>query len=76
MAATRLKQLLPKGQTVSLREVDRDHYGRTVAEVFVGGRSVNLQMGADGMAAVYLQYVKNCDSRLFSPRQKSSWGSG
>ncbi len=59
-AATRLKQLLPKGQIVSLREVDRDRYGRTVAELYVGNQSINLQMVQEGMAVVYSQYLNGC----------------
>uniref|UniRef100_A0A832H3K6 Thermonuclease family protein n=1 Tax=Oscillatoriales cyanobacterium SpSt-402 TaxID=2282168 RepID=A0A832H3K6_9CYAN len=70
MASDRLKQLLPKGQTVTLREIDRDRYGRTVAEVFTNGRSVNLQMVSDGMAAVYRQYVKNCDISQFNQAEQ------
>ncbi|MCY7390569.1 MAG: thermonuclease family protein [Leptolyngbyaceae cyanobacterium CAN_BIN12] len=38
-ASARLKQLLPVGQVVRLREVDRDRYGRTVAEVYVNRQS-------------------------------------
>ncbi len=76
MASARLKQLLPKGQTVSLREVDRDRYGRTVAEVFVNGRSVNLQMVADGQAAVYPQYVKYCDAPQFYQVQQQAQQQG
>ncbi len=65
MATARLKQLLPKGQLVTLREINRDRYGRTVAEVFVNGQSINLQMVAEGQAAVYRQYIKNCDASQF-----------
>ena len=32
----RLKALLPIGSTVSIREIDRDRYGRTVAEIYKG----------------------------------------
>lgn len=60
ISATRLKELLPVGQTVSLRKVDIDRYGRTVAEVFKGDRSVNLQMVKEGQAVVYRQYLSGC----------------
>ena len=43
-ARKRLSELLPPNTPVKLRVADVDHYGRTVAEVFVGGRSANLQM--------------------------------
>ncbi len=59
-ASARLKQLLPIGQVVQLREVDRDRYGRTVAEVSVNGRSINLQMVQEGMAVIYPKYFYNC----------------
>jgi len=59
-ARNRLQQILPVGQTVRVREIDRDRYGRTVAELFLGGRSVNLQMVAQGQAAVYTQYLSGC----------------
>lgn len=59
-AAQQLEELLPTGQTVTLRVVDTDKYGRTVAEVFKEGRSLNLQMIKDGDAAVYRQYLDGC----------------
>lgn len=65
MAANRLRQLLPKGQTVELRTIDQDRYGRTVAEVYVNNQSINLQMVRDGMALLYRQYSKNCDANQF-----------
>ena len=59
-ARNRLQQILPAGQTVQVRSIDRNQYGRTVAELFLGGRSVNLQMVAQGQAAVYTQYLSGC----------------
>lgn len=56
----RLKQLLPRGQAVQLREIELDGYGRTVAEIFVGGQSVNLRMVREGQAVVYPEYLNNC----------------
>lgn len=75
-AANHLKQLLPKGQTVQLRQIDRDRYGRTVAEVFINGRSVNLQMVADGQAAVYRQYLKKCDANSFNQAEQQAKQAG
>ena len=57
LASARLKELLPVGQPVQLRVVDKDRYGRTVAEVYRNGRSVNLQMVTEGQAVVYRQYL-------------------
>lgn len=59
-AAQRLKQLLPRGQAVSLRVVDTDRYGRMVAVVYVGNTAVNLQLVREGHAVVYYQYLQNC----------------
>lgn len=56
----RLGQFLPAGQTVRLRAIERDKYGRTVAEVFRGDRSINLQMVREGYAVVYQQYLGGC----------------
>lgn len=61
-AAARLKQLLPAGQTVQLRQIDRDRYGRLVAEVFQGNPSINLRMVREGMAVIYPQYFSGCQA--------------
>ncbi len=60
-----LQQLLPLGSTVSLRIQTRDRYGRTVAEVFRDGRSVNLAMVSSGQAFAYRKYLAACDSRAY-----------
>jgi micrococcal nuclease len=59
---TRLVQLLPVGQSVQVRQIERDKYKRLVAEVFVNNCSVNLTMVQEGQAVVYRQYLKGCDS--------------
>jgi micrococcal nuclease len=59
-SADRLRQLLPRNQAVQLVKIDTDRYGRTVAVVFAGGRSVNLQMVQEGQAVVYRQYLSGC----------------
>src|SRR4028118_1756404 len=59
-SANRLKQLLPAGQAVQMRQIERDRYGRTVAELFLGNQSVNLMMVKEGQAVVYTQYIDNC----------------
>lgn len=60
-ARQRLQQLAPIGSTVTLREQTTDRYGRTVAEVFRDGRSLNLVMVRDGQAFAYRQYLSGCD---------------
>jgi micrococcal nuclease len=63
-SADRLQQLLPGGQAVQIRPVDTDRYGRTVAEVYVAGQSINLPLVQEGMAVVYTEYLDGCpDSR-------------
>jgi micrococcal nuclease len=59
-AAIRLSQFLPKNQSIELRAVEIDRYGRTVGEIFKGGQSVNLQMVQEGRAVVYRQYLAAC----------------
>ncbi|WP_009631551.1 thermonuclease family protein [Synechocystis sp. PCC 7509] len=59
-STSRLKQLLPPGTAVQVRTITRDLYGRTVAELYAGKKSVNLQMVKDGQAVVYRQYLSGC----------------
>ncbi len=59
-STSRLKQLLPPGTPVQVRTITRDRYGRTVAELYLGKHSVNLQMVKDGQAVVYRQYLSGC----------------
>jgi micrococcal nuclease len=40
--------------------VERDRYGREVAELYIGDQSVNLQLVREGMAVVYDQYLDGC----------------
>lgn len=56
----RLKQLLPVGQAVNLRIIEKDKYGRTVAEVYQGNQSINLKLVEEGHAVVYTQYLNKC----------------
>ncbi len=59
-SAAKLKQLLPPGKAVQIRSIERDRYGRTVAELYLGKQSVNLQMVKEGQAVVYRQYLSGC----------------
>jgi len=47
-AATQALRNLVKGQTVSIETVARDKYGRCVANVTVGNRSINAAMQRKG----------------------------
>lgn len=64
-SATRLKQLLPPGTAVRVREIERDRYGRTVAEIYLGSQSINLQLITEGQAVVYRQYLSGCTANQF-----------
>ncbi|WP_199307287.1 thermonuclease family protein [Alkalinema sp. FACHB-956] len=55
-----LQRLLPIGQTVRIRDVEKDKYGRLVGEIFVGNKSINLEMVNAGEAVVYRQYLSAC----------------
>jgi micrococcal nuclease len=59
-AAARLKVLLPVGQSVKMRKVDTDRYGRTVAELYLEEQSVNLTLVREGLVVVYQQYLDGC----------------
>ena len=47
------------GQDVTVKVAAVDTYGRSVGRVFRGGRYINLEMAAEGMAWYYPDYAKN-----------------
>ena len=57
----RLQELAPVGSVVTLRPQTIDRYGRTVAEVFRNGQSVNLMMVFSGQAFAYRQHLGTCN---------------
>jgi len=62
---TRAKQALSDkifGQMVEVKEQDKDRYGRTVADLYLGARWINLEMVQNGFAWHYKAYSK--DARL------------
>jgi micrococcal nuclease len=56
-------QLL-KGGTVEMVEVERDHYQRMVAEVYVGKTFVNVELVKAGLAYEYKKYSKRCPHKI------------
>lgn len=60
-AKEQLQALLPVNTPVSMRTVDTDRYGRTVAELFSQGQNINLSLVESGHAVAYRQYLSNCD---------------
>jgi len=51
-----LRGLLLRRDSIRLRVMDQDRYGRTVAQVFAGERDAGLEMVRQGRAVVYEQY--------------------
>jgi micrococcal nuclease len=49
---------LIQGKIVEVQQVDKDRYGRVVANVHVSGRHVNREQVAKGLAWRYVQYDK------------------
>lgn len=68
-ASLRLRQLLPIGQPVEVRAIERDRYDRTVAEIYSSGQSVGLQLVREGYAVVYEQYISGCAATADDYRQ-------
>lgn len=71
-ATQRLRQLLPIGQSVTLNVVDRDRYGRSVAEIYKENNLVNLWMVQEGRAIVYPKYLQNCPTNAGRLQQAES----
>lgn len=59
-----LKYLLASG-SLELRPQTIDKYGRTVAEVYAGGRNVNLELVRMGLAYAYRDYLGGCDANAY-----------
>ena len=60
-----LASLAPVGSDVTLKVVDTDRYGRTVAEISRGEQNLNLRMLRRGQAFAYRQYLSNCDPTAY-----------
>ena len=63
-ATQTLKQLLSNG-SLELRPQTIDKYGRTVAEVYAGGRNVNLELVRMGLAYAYRDYLSGCNANAY-----------
>ena len=64
-ARRQLQRLLPLGQSVTVRGMARDRYGREIAELFSAGQNVNQALVASGQAFVYWAYIKACDRQTY-----------
>ena len=65
-ARAALQALAPVGSELELRIQTTDRYGRSVAELFRGGRNLNQALVASGAAFVYWQYISDCDRNTYS----------
>ncbi len=52
---------LVAGETVGIRRITKDRYGRTVAELSKNGVNVQERLAALGLAKVYTRYASQCD---------------
>ena len=69
---------LIEGKTVEVQQVDKDRYGRVVANVHVGGTHVNRELVAKGLAWRYVQYDKKGEftqvEQAAKTARKGLWG--
>lgn len=61
-AKDRLRELLPRGTNITVKDTDTTAGNRIVAEVFRGRNSVNIQMVKEGKAVVYCKHLNICSS--------------
>lgn len=59
-AKDRLRELLPRGTNITVKDTDTTAGNRIVAEVFRGRNSVNIQMVKEGKAVVYCRHLNDC----------------
>ena len=52
---------LVAGETVSIRRITKDRYGRTVAELSKDGVNIQERLVDKGFASVYKRYSDQCD---------------
>lgn len=66
IARQALSQLLQVGQSIKLRTIAFDRYGRTVAEVITSsGQNVNMSLVKNGFAFVYRKYLSGCQKSVY-----------
>lgn len=58
-----LRSLLKDNSPVQVTQIERDRYGRTVAEIFLGETNINVAMVRAGYAWHYTKYSGSCPSR-------------
>ena len=65
-ARQQLQHLAPIGSAVELRSKATDRYGRLVAELYRGGRTINQTLVSSGAAYVYWRFIAACDRQTYS----------
>ena len=60
VAARDRLQTLVVGQSVTIRRITRDRFGRTVGELFVDGANVQQILVADRFALIHPRYAHQC----------------
>ena len=55
-----INNLLSK-KKVNIERIDKDRYGRTVAEIFIEGTNIQKLMVQNGFAKIYRKYSLQCD---------------
>ena len=64
-AAREALAVMVQSGPLEIKPQTTDKYGRTVAEVFVGGRNVNLELVRYGHAFAYRKYLAQCDQAAY-----------
>ncbi|NBD17176.1 MAG: hypothetical protein GVY04_13845 [Cyanobacteria bacterium] len=54
---------LPNNVSIGVNLIEKDPYGRTVAEIFLGETFINAEMVRAGHAWHYRRYSGNCPNR-------------
>jgi endonuclease YncB( thermonuclease family) len=54
---------LPDNSLVRVHAIEKDRYGRTVAEIFLGETFINAELVREGHAWHYQRYSGNCPNR-------------
>ena len=63
----------PECQVIEVQQVDKDRYGRVVANVHVGGVHVNREQVAKGLAWRYGQYDKKGEFTQVQRAARAAW---
>ncbi|NBD14723.1 MAG: hypothetical protein GVY04_00845 [Cyanobacteria bacterium] len=58
-----LRSRLSDNATVRLNPIEKNRYGRTVAEIFLGESFINAELVREGHAWHYQRYSGNCPNR-------------